>query len=120
MSFGVARWTYTRAFRKQYVQIKYLEASGPGLPVAHRFEPLPGSMQAHTKKRHRNDVEQKTQAKNYANMLHNLMVEIQEYLLLSDDDTQRGAVKSLELVDSTAQQRQDNMICIWLKEDIDW
>ena len=86
--------------------------------MAHRFEPLPGSMQAHTKKRHRNDVEQQSQAKNYANMLHDLMVEIQEYLLLSDDDKQRGAVKSLELVGSTAQLRQDNRICIWLKDYI--
>ena len=98
--------------------------------MAHRIEPLPGSMQAHTKKRHRNDednqklrsgsavVEQQSQAKNYANMLHNLMVEIQEYLLLSDDDKQRGAEKSLELVRSTAQSRQDNRICIWLKDNI--
>ena len=43
------------------------------------------------------------------------MVMIQEYLLLSDDDTQRGAVKSLELVGSTAQLREDNRICIWLE-----
>ena len=86
--------------------------------MAHCIEPLPGSMQAHTKKRHRNDadVEQQSQAKNYANMLHNLMVEIQEYLLLSDDDKQRGALKSLELVGSTAQLREDNRICIWLED----
>ena len=49
-------------------------------------------------------------------MLHNLMVLIQEYLLLSDDDTQRGALQSLELVGSTAQLREDNRICIWLED----
>ena len=49
-------------------------------------------------------------------MLHNLMVTIQEYLLLSDDDKQRGALTSLELVGSTAQLRDDNRICIWLEE----
>ena len=99
--------------------------------MAHRIEPLPGSMQAHTKKRHRNDednqklrsgsdeVEQQSHAQNYAFMLHNLMVEIQEYLLLSDDDKQRGALKSLDLVGSTAQTRGDNRICIWL-EDCDY
>ena len=49
-------------------------------------------------------------------MLHNLMVSIQEYLLLSDDDKQRGALKSLELVGSTAQPRENNKICIWLED----
>ena len=49
-------------------------------------------------------------------MLHNLMVSIQEYLLLSDDNKQRGALKSLELVGSTAQLREDNRICIWLED----
>ena len=117
-----------RRFCKQYVQIKYFEASWPGALVGHRIQPLRGSMHAHTKKRHRDDegnqqlwsrsdeVEQQVHAENYAFMLHNLMVAIQEYLLLSDDDTQRGAVKSLELVGSTAQLRKDNRICIWLEE----
>ena len=49
-------------------------------------------------------------------MLHNLMVLIQEYLLLSDDDKQRGAFKSLELVGSTAQLRENSRICIWLED----
>ena len=49
-------------------------------------------------------------------MLHNLMVLIQEYLLLSDNDKQRGALTSLALVNSTAQQREDNRICIWLED----
>ena len=44
------------------------------------------------------------------------MVMIQEYLLLSDDDKQRGALTSLELVGSTAQLREDNRICIWLED----
>ena len=59
---------------------------------------------------------QQVHAQNYAFMSHNLMVLIQEYLLLSDDNKQRGALKSLELVDSTAQLREDNRICIWLED----
>ena len=62
------------------------------------------------------EVEQKVHAQNYASMLHNLMVTIQDYLLLSDDDKQRGALKSLKLVGSTAQLREDNRICIWLED----
>ena len=69
------------------------------------------------KKRHRSDeVEQKVHAQDYACMLHNLMVLIQEYLLLSDDDKQRGALTSLKLVGSTAQLRENNRICIWLED----
>ena len=60
---------------------------------------------------HRDD-DQGDHAQNYAFMLHNLMVSIQEYLLLSGDDKQRGALTSLELVNSTAQLRDDNRICI--------
>ena len=82
--------------------------------MAHRIQPLPGSMHAHTKKKDRDD--QSVHAQNYAFMLHNLMGTIQEYLLLSDDDKQRGAQTSLELVGSTAEQREDNRICIWLEE----
>ena len=52
-------------------------------------------------------------------MLRNLMVMNQEYLLLSDDNTERGALNSLHLVGSTAQLREDNRICIWL-EDVYW
>ena len=59
---------------------------------------------------------QQVHAQNYAFMLQNLMVMIQEYLLLSDDNKQRGALKSLDLVGSTAQLRDDNRICIWLED----
>ena len=62
-----------------------------------------------------NDEVQKS-SQNYAFMLHNLMVVIQEYLLLSDDDKERGALNSLNLVGSTAQLREDNRICIWLED----
>ena len=41
---------------------------------------------------------------------------IQDYLLLSDDNTQRGALNSLRLVHSTAQLCEDNRICIWLED----
>ena len=44
------------------------------------------------------------------------MVMIQEYLLLSDDNTQRGALNSVDFLGSTAQLRQDNRICIWLDD----
>ena len=116
-----------RRFYTQCVQIKYFEASWPGAPVAHRIQPLHGSMHAHTKKRHHDDEgnqqlwsrsdkdEQREHAQNYAFMLHNLMVVIQDYLLLNDDDNRRGQQSSLELVNSTAQRRGDNRICIWLE-----
>ena len=39
-----------RRFCTRYVQIKYFEASWPGALVAHRIQPLHGSMHAHTKK----------------------------------------------------------------------
>ena len=76
------------------------------------------------KKRHRSDHEVQQQvhddvqqrSQNYAFMLHNLMGMIQEYLLLSDDNIQRGARKSLDLVGSTAQLPEDNRICIWLED----
>ena len=107
-----------RQFDKRYVQIKYFEASWPGALVAHRIQPLHGSMHAHTKKKLRDDhtKNQMVHAQNYALMLHNLMLTIQEYLLLSDDNKQRGALQSLELVGSTAQLREDNRICIWLED----
>ena len=92
--------------------------------MAHRIETLPGSISAHTKKRPRSDHEVQQQvhddvqqrSQNYAFMLHNLMVMIQEYLLLSDDNKQRGALNSLHLVGSTAQLNEDNRICIWLED----
>ena len=49
-------------------------------------------------------------------LTHNLMVTIQEYLLVSDDDKQNGAHESLKLVGSTAEGREDNRICIWLED----
>ena len=83
--------------------------------MAHRIQPMHGSMHAHTETRHCDD-DQGDHAHNYACMLHNLLVSVQEYLLLSDDDKQRGALTSLELVNSTAQLRADNRICIWLED----
>lgn len=49
-------------------------------------------------------------------MLHNLMGTIQNYSLLNDHGKERGALTSLELVDSTAQVREDHKICIWLED----
>ena len=103
-----------RRFCTQYVQIKYFEATWPAALVAHRIQPLHGSINAHTKKRPYDD--QEVQAQNYASMLHNLILTIQEYLLLSDDNERSGALKSLELVGSTAQQYSDNRICLWLED----
>ena len=74
------------------------------------------------KQRHRDDQEvhaetdQKVNAQSYKFMLHNLMALIQEYLLLSDDDTQRGSLTSLAPVGSTPQLRENNRICIWLDD----
>ena len=62
------------------------------------------------------EEEQLKHAQNYALMLHNLMVVIQDYLLLSDDDNRCGAKSSLQLVGSTAAEREDYRICIWLQE----
>ena len=81
--------------------------------MAHRIQPLRGSMNAHTKTRRQ---DQCVHAQSYASMLHNLMDTIQNYLLLNDNDKERGALKSLELVDSTAQVREDNRLCIWLED----
>ena len=55
-------------------------------------------------------------AHKYAFMLQHLMVTIQDFLVLSDDDEQNGAKKSLALVNRTAKSCDDNMICIWLQE----
>ena len=44
------------------------------------------------------------------------MAMIEDYLLLSADNKQRGALKSLHLVGSTVQLREDNRICIWLED----
>ena len=58
-------------------------------------------------------------ADNYANMLLQLMDSIQRYLMLSDHE-KRGALSSLQLVDSTALQPDENRICIWLQEWQEW
>ena len=60
--------------------------------------------------------DQGVRAQNYTFMLHDLMVTIQEYLVLSDDNKQRGALNSWHLVGSTAQLHEDNRICIWLED----
>ena len=61
--------------------------------MAHRIEPLPGSMRAHTKKRHRSDDESQKQ-------VHDEGM-IQDNLLLSDDDKRI---------------RENNRTCIWLED----
>ena len=60
-------------------------------------------------------IDVRESCKRYANMLLDLMIVIQDYLLLSDDN-QHEATKSLQLVHSTARKRADNRICIWLEE----
>ena len=92
--------------------------------MAHRMEPLHGSMTGHTNKRRRSDdnvqeqdpddVHQRSQ--NYAFMLQSLIRMIQQHLLLSDDNKQSRARESLELVHGTAAVGDDNMICIWLED----
>ena len=113
-----------RRFCTRYVQIKYFEASWPEALVAHRIRPLPGSMRAITKKRLHPDSELQQQdhdddrqrSRNYVFMLQDLMFMIQDYLLLSDINKQRGALDSLRPVGSTAPQHEDNRICIWLED----
>ena len=119
------------------MQIKYLEASWPQAFVAHRIQPLSGTMHAQTKRKacyddepwHQvnDEVWQKSRWQpvdlevwqtccNYVSMLRNLMKTIQEYLVLSDDDQHSGAMKSQRLVGSTAELREHNRICIWLED----
>ena len=62
------------------------------------------------------DCEVQQRSQNYAFMLHNLMVMIQDYLLLNDDENGSGAVNSLALVNGTSQLRENNRICIWLED----
>ena len=115
-----------KKFDQRYMKLKYFEANSPTALVAHRIEPLHGTMRALTKKRNRSDdgvqqqvpddVEVQERSQSYKSMLHNQMGMIQDYLLLSDNDRERGAQKTLELVGSTAQLRTDNRICIWLED----
>ena len=105
------------AVRTSQLQIRYFEASWPAATTLHRFEPLHGSMRAYTKKRtHDDDGQQNVDAQNYGHMLSSLMATIQEFLVLSDDEIQRGAEESLKLVNRTAMCPDDNLICIWLQE----
>ena len=84
-------------------QIRYLEANWPGLPVVHRLTPNHGSIEAMTKKRANGDeYEPYRNASNYQLMLRNLMVTLQEYLVLMNDDMKRGAERSLALVGGQA------------------
>ena len=52
-----------RRFDTRHVQIKYFEATWPGAFVAHRIQPLHGSMHTYTKKKHRShdEVQQQVQ-----------------------------------------------------------
>ena len=106
----------------RYVQIKYLEASWPGDDVVHRITPNPGSMKSHTKRKIQktNDLsttydQQKKSADNYKAMLCNVMMEIQDYLLLTDDMDQTLQKASLHLCPSL-QQCGDHLICFWLQQ----
>ena len=83
----------------------------------HRLTPNHGSIEATTKKRANCDgYDPYRNASNYQLMLRNLMVTLQEYLVLMNDDIERGAQKSLELVDREAGHKDDHMICIWLQD----
>ena len=57
-----------------------------------------------------------TDAQNYCHMLSNLMGTIQDFLVLSDTAEERGAEKSLALLDRTAASWDDNVICMGLTE----
>ena len=105
------------AVRANQIFRSQLARSSCGTPYS-----APARIYARTyEKWHRSDYEVQQQvhdevqerSQNYAFMLHNLMIMFQDYLLLSDDDTQRGALNSLNLVGSL---RKDNMTCIWLEE----
>ena len=98
------RYIYT-----QRMEIVYWEASWPAAKVAHRIKPLAGCLQSHTKKRPRYDM------KNYKDMLKDLMVEIQGYLLLKQDDDDLMK-KSMDLVPRFP---REPVICVWLKDIMD-
>ena len=70
-----------------------------------------------TKKRANGDqYEPYRNASNYKSMLRNLMVTLQEYLVLVNDDMKRGAERSLALVGGQAAHKDDHMICVWLED----
>ena len=68
------------------------------------------------KRAHGDDCEPWTDAQNYCHMLSNLMGTIQDFLVLSDTAEERGAEKSLALLDRTAASWDDNVICMGLTE----
>ena len=104
--------------RSQFMHIKWLEASWPGASTFHRLQPLPGSIRGHVQKKraHGDDRDPWTDAQNYCHMLSNLMGTIQDFLVLSDTAEERGAEKSLALLDRTAASSDDNVICMGLTE----
>ena len=82
--------------------------------MAHRIEPLHGTMNTHTKKK-AHDA-QRGDPQSYAHMLSKVMAGIHEYLWLSYDNKKSRTLKSFKLVGSIARQRDDNMICICLQD----
>ena len=92
--------------------------------MSHRITPTHGGRNSQTNKRPHKEAEAIdpshpdviANCEKYKAMLCNLMDKIQEYLLLSDDNKQSGALNSLNLVGSTSQLREDNRICIWLQD----
>ena len=49
-------------------------------------------------------------------MLLNLMNQIQKFLVLSDTDEDYRAYDSLALLNKTANNVDDNLICMWVEE----
>ena len=82
-----------------------------------RLTPNHGSIEATTKKRANCDgYDPYRNASNYQLMLRNLMVTLQDYLVLMNDDTNRGAERSLALVGGEAAHKDEHMICLWLED----
>lgn len=102
-----------RTFRTQYVRNPYVEARWPGARVAHRIQPHARIYERTYEKLAMNSA---STLKATHSMLHILMDTIQNYLLLNGNDKERGALTSWELVDSTAQVREDNRIWRWLED----
>ena len=99
----------------EFLHIKWLEASWPAASTFHRLRPLPGSIRGHVqnkKRAHGDDRDPWTDAENYCHMLSNLMGTIQDFLVLSDTAEERGAEKSLALLDRTAKSQDDFLICM--------
>ena len=110
-----------RQFRKRYVQIKYFEASWPEAHVAHRIQPLHGSLRAHTKKG--TALMMRTSSRSMMTSSRGLTVRIHVAESNGHDSgvslaqrRQQTALNSLHLVGSTAPLHGDNRICIWLED----